>query len=573
MQVSVMIFRRAESVSKLECKYVWLHRVIASLIAIQFFALVPNAYGTSLDRPEIWLAPLHPNDRAGGLGAADYFALFDSSSPWRIVASHVTVFQIFLDLLRRESDETLRRVFDGLAARHIDLAVEMPVLVDTAKCEQGTKETQWMAPLIAKLKRLGGKLRYVVMVGPLVDGHTYTRDNYCHSPIPEVAADAARTIRAIREIYPDVIVGETEPVGSGADFPDWSELPQWFDAFRRASGRGIAFIHMDVTWGLAWRDDLLDVARQARASGMKFGVIYDGDGSELSSGLAAQNVGEHEKAIESLPGMPPDQVIFETWFSYPDHVLPERDPTSMTGMVFDYLLPHTNLKFVNSSQAQLLDSQGAPISGAPLILEAHKALGSDGLVGQRIDGTVPVDARSALFAVRIHTECECEQRTEAIDLADFTYSENAQPEGTAFSWNMNAWTQHSADASKGIEVRVPPVILLKTRAGEKLALNSPSFAVTAGSHFDAQFVWNVDAESENTGYATLIFLGANGNEVHRVLHYFRETFERVITLRSDRNGFARLPGPVLAKLQDAKLVFRGDSHNAGSETRLERSGQ
>jgi hypothetical protein len=90
-------------------------------MTIQFFAIVQNAYGTRLEKPELWLAPLHPNDRAAGLRAVEYFSLFDSSSPWGRAASHVMVFQIFMDLLQREPDETLRRVFDGLAARHIDV--------------------------------------------------------------------------------------------------------------------------------------------------------------------------------------------------------------------------------------------------------------------------------------------------------------------------------------------------------------------------------------------------------------------------------------------------------------------
>ena len=46
---------------------------------------------------------------------------------------------------------------------------------------------------------------------------------------------------------------------------------------------------------------------------------------------------KQERGIRSLLDLPLDQVVFQTWVSYPDHVLPETDPTSMTGIVLNYL--------------------------------------------------------------------------------------------------------------------------------------------------------------------------------------------------------------------------------------------
>jgi hypothetical protein len=542
---------------------------VASVTMLLWIAAL-HVRASTPEPTDIWFAPLHPNDRLGGLGAADYFDLFSPSAPWKTVASHVSVFQIYLDLLRRVSDKDLRRVFDELAARNITLAVEMPVLVDTAWCEPGKHQTQWMVPLIAKLKGLGGRLTYVTMVGPLVDGHTYTKEHYCHRSMADVAADAARTIDAVRAIYPDVIVGETEPVGHGPNFPDWSELGSWFEEFKRASGQPIAYLHLDITWGLQWRPDLLVVANQARRLGVKFGVIYNGDGSELSSELAAQNIAKHADNVEHLLGKPPDTAIFQTWFSYPNHVLPEADTTSMTGIVLQYLRPHTKLQLVTNSRAQLLDVRDLPIRNAEIDLEIHKEFGPESLVPQIIEGTVPADARSALFAMRVHTECTCDAHAAALELTEFRYVERDHVPQTMFTWDMKPWTQNQPATAKAGPANAPlAVVAVAAAAGQPLVLNGPRFAANANSHFQAHFLWKVGAGAQNTGYVAIIFVGANGSEVHRVLHNFYETFRTAIQLHTDDRGFVRIPSKLLANGSDAKLAFRGDKTHAASEERVE----
>lgn len=290
--------------------------------------------------PEIWFAPLHPNPRAGGHGAADYFALFDPASQWQRVASNVAVFQIYIDLLRRTPDAQIRKLVNALAERHIALAIEMPVLVDTGWCEPGKEKSRWMLPLVMRLKRLGAKLQYLSMVGPLVDGHVYTNRFYCHRPISEVAADAAETVKAVRRIYPDIIVGDIEPLAHRSDYPDWSELGTWFREFQRAADQPIMYLHLDVRWRLPWKNDLVLAAREARAAGVKIGVIYHSDDTEHSSESVSRDTASHEDEVNSLPGMPPDHVIFQTWRQYPDHVLPESDPNSMSGIVLNYLRAH-----------------------------------------------------------------------------------------------------------------------------------------------------------------------------------------------------------------------------------------
>ena len=102
----------------------------------------------------------------------------------------------------------------------------------------------------------------------------------------------------------------------------------------------ISFIHLDVRWVLAWQDDLKELWEITRHSGVDLGVIYHADPRAASSEAVALDLVQHENDLESALAIRPDQVIFQSWLNYPDHVLPETDPTSMTGIVLNYLRSH-----------------------------------------------------------------------------------------------------------------------------------------------------------------------------------------------------------------------------------------
>ncbi len=288
-------------------------------------------------RPAIWLAPLHPNPRVTGHGTPDYFGLFQPGAPWDIVRANTAVFQIYIDLLRRGSDNDIRSVIGFVKRQGLSLGVEMPVLTHAGWCQPGEVRTRWMLPLLERLKRLGGELSYVAMLGPLVDGHVYTKQFYCHLPTYEVALDAAATVHGVQRLFPAVKIGDVEPLASHDDYPTPNEFKDWFEAFKRAAGTPIAFIDLDIRWNLDWKTALKQVMTIARNSGVDVGVIYHGDPSASTSVDVSHFLTKHEHEVEQELNLHPQQVVFQSWLNVPDHVLPESDPTSLTGMVFHYL--------------------------------------------------------------------------------------------------------------------------------------------------------------------------------------------------------------------------------------------
>src|ERR1700733_6920493 len=121
------------------------HRLTA--FALWMLAAVCPALGAP---PEIWFAPMQPTRRANGAdaGVVDYTDLFSPGSPWPVVATHVSVFKVYPAWVRDASDDALRRMIIALSARHIWLALETPVLVETTWCKPGAIKSAWMVPLV-----------------------------------------------------------------------------------------------------------------------------------------------------------------------------------------------------------------------------------------------------------------------------------------------------------------------------------------------------------------------------------------------------------------------------------------
>jgi hypothetical protein len=498
-------------------------------------------------QPVIWLAPLDPRAEPGGLskGSEDYLELFSPGAPWAETASHVAAFKIYPEFARHASDSDLDRVIAGLADRHIPLALEGDILIRTSRCEPGLRTGQGIIPTVARLKQLGGDLRYIAMNGPLVSGHTQTKPFSCHAPIKDVAADAADTIRALRKFYPNLAFGDIEPVGHAPNYPDWRELPEWFAAFKAGTGMPLAFIHTDITWGLPWRGDLQVVARLAHEAGIPFGVILNSDGYELSDADYARSVQFHEEQVAALPGVKVDHVVFQSWVAYPKHAMPESDPSSMTGVVLNYLRPPTRLVAAGptgagQAQARLMDAEGRPLAGAEISAEMFDPRPEASLVTQSIAGTVPPGAREALFALRMQTESAFPRESTHLSIAAFQYAEHGRP---TFHWDLQAWAARYPAIVTGALVGDVRLLRITGAPGQAIALNGPRFPVTPDEPFQASFSWQVDPSAADAGYAALIFIGADGIELHRARHVMSTTWRPVEQVQTNAEGLVIVSRP------------------------------
>jgi hypothetical protein len=498
-------------------------------------------------RPETWLVPMPPLTAPGDprSGATDYFDMFKPGAPWDYVAKRIKVFEIYRDRELLMSDDQLRLLLHGLADRHIALGMETNALMATSTCAPGVGKAGPITAEVERLKRLGGDLRFIAMNEPLISGHAMTGPRDCHASIAAVAADVANFLKPLMAVFPELQVGDIEPIGDipaaahAADMQNWpQQVGQWMAAYKAATGRPLAFLHSDVVWDRDWQGDLRQMAQISHAAGVPFGVLYHGDLTEMSDAALAANTARYVTEVERTLGIHLDHAVFQSWYNWPRRALPDTDLTTMTGMVRDYDRKRTTLT-VSGTRVRLTDEMGAPVVNARIGVDINDPVPGTTLAAQRVTGEVPPGAVGALLALRVHTDCLCAPAAAQIDLAGFQYGETPPAyDGAKYVWDFHQWGTEMPPTAHPVTLAGTPGVGVAVTAGQKFALNGPRFPVHAGAPFEARFTWQVSPPADGTGYLAIVFLGANGIETKRTMVRLTPTWRRAATLTTDAAGFA-----------------------------------
>jgi hypothetical protein len=321
---------------------------VLAILGIAFTASLPvNAHAQ-----EVWLSGVPPfvRQKLFQESDSDYLDLFKPDAQWSKSAQRVNVFMINGGLIMHQSDEELKAVFADLKRRHIALAIEMGLLSgkdSSGRQECGIGVEGFAAPDNAKvianrIRKNGGELAYVAMDEPLWYGHHFSGKNACHWSMEIVARDMVARVADLREKFPDVQIGDVEPVGT-LQPPDWvQEVAQWTQTYRSIVGQNLTFFHADVVWTAPWKQQLSMVKSRMLSSGIKFGIIYDGGGSgkQESDELWTEEAEQRFRMVESISSLIPDHAVLQTWARWPKKMLPEDRPGTMTNLVLRYLASH-----------------------------------------------------------------------------------------------------------------------------------------------------------------------------------------------------------------------------------------
>jgi hypothetical protein len=289
--------------------------------------------------PQVWLSPAF--SFGAHVGSVDNLDLFGGAAPWPEARKRVNVFQVALHTVNDMSDDDLARMLAFLESNHIEFALAYGVLTASDACGRGVegfKPANMAAHVSGRIKRLGGRIRYVAMDEPLFFGHYFNGRNACHWSVEAIARDSAATAKQFRDIFPDVEIGDIEPVND-IKSSDWLELVHtWIEAYQKEAGRPLAFFHDDMIWRepIATRTRMLTAELDSHA--IKFGVIFNSRGDVSSDREWLDSVKRNIDEYRASSLKAPDQIIFQSWKPYPSHVLPESDPLTLTHLVNYYFV-------------------------------------------------------------------------------------------------------------------------------------------------------------------------------------------------------------------------------------------
>lgn len=320
-------------------------RLISALVFVLsvFFGVFSfsGGHATSTSQVErVWLAPAFPFPGKPGLD--EILKLFIDDRGWENARSHVNVFQIYTHSIHSLPDDELRSIFQYLERHHIDLALEYGMLSSDANCGTGVEGFQpaKMPTLIAtKIKRLGGELKYVAMDEPVFYARFYNGARACHWSIDEISQNAASNVSQFKAVFPNIMIGQIEPVSAMIGEHWQADLSEWFRSYQTATGMPVAFFHFDMVW----RGSFIENTRQAlallRSQNIPFGVIFNSIGEVNSDQEWTDSATANVKTYFSAQLPRPSDVIVQSWRPNPTRVLPDTDPQALTYLV-NYYFAH-----------------------------------------------------------------------------------------------------------------------------------------------------------------------------------------------------------------------------------------
>jgi hypothetical protein len=292
-----------------------------------------------------------------------------------------------------------------------------------------------------------------------------------------------------------------------------------------------------------------------------FGIIYNGGDTAIYSG--GSNSGSNEQWLqltaerayecEQVAGGQPDQVKFASWHYYPTRVLPETDPSAFTSIIDRYFAPRTALQVNDAQRVTLRTTDGAPLPGAAVSVEAVPA---DGPYQElTLDGTVPADATSAIVAARANTESAGPGKAD-LNIYSFAYAENGGQnlvQNPHFNNDLSLWGQYGGGKAHLVASDHGPGSMLHMHANydQPLYLDSAEFPVTPGATFEFRVATSVPLDSASSAYAAIIFLGVEESG-RRIINLAPAAID-LGALTTDGSGQAR---PDLSALQPGRYQLR-----------------
>ncbi len=197
---------------------------------------------------------------------------------WPITEGHTQYYNVAAQWFRFNSAQDVDALLNGLAQAGLGLQVESGVLSPNG-CGQGVEgfNASDLITAASIINQHGGTIDRIDMDEPYYYGSLYTGPNACHWLINHVAQQAAATIAQVRAVFPELIVGDAEPILMPWDSHNWLALyPAWAAAYQAASGTQLTFFMADIpsffpTW---MPGPLVKGAAAFHAMGIQFGAFY-----------------------------------------------------------------------------------------------------------------------------------------------------------------------------------------------------------------------------------------------------------------------------------------------------------
>lgn len=534
---------------------------VACVLCFAGFGFGTSAIANAETR-QIWFTP-SPH--------ADMMPLYSAHAQWQRAAASVQVIKLYAGQILTMPDTDLRRIFHFAKQRGIAMAVEFGPLHKDGKCGplEGFNPVPSVRHLAERVRALGGTLSYAAMDEPYWYAHIYSGPRQCDWSARQIVENARASVAALRETFPDIAIGDIEPISTIQGNDLLAQYANWIKTWRQVDGTNLAFFDADVNWSPADLVTLAHFGLMLRDDHIPFGIIYNGKAGDLSNAAWVNSATRHFEEYESGSNPLPDQAIFQSWDNYPTKLLPASDPDAFTHLVSRYLRARTmftNFKVTTSSvSGRLVTSSGQPLSDALVELFGPSSSGSNQLT---FGGTVPANAAKMLLAWRVNVECGgCSGQAHLL-LDRGAYTQVGRP---AIPITLAALHLGSSGDGHPEMVRYANgQTALTAYPDDTLSVNSRAYTVEPGKLFSATVPFSILGPTTRSVVFDIIFLGSDGREVARAGGHLVPAIVALAHARTDKQGYFTIDLERIRSggLLDLRLRYGGDHAVRATSTLL-----
>lgn len=277
-----------------------------------FLFLFPIHKAVAENTTSIWFAPNH------------YEFLQKYKNVELLTKYKVNVFQFYGGYILRESDQNLNKIFKYLKRNNIAVSIELPMITwskDYGYHTEGFAAEGYVASVIKKIKRNGGEVNYISMDEPLFAWYKKHNKKLSSRDIESLAIQINKNTRFIYNEYPNILIGDVEPINQ-LGYDKIKKLSEFYDAYQSKTKHKLHFIHLDISWGERWADDVIQFTELARLLSLRSGVILNSQNTKGPDNVwitnAQENISNFKKHIRS----PLNDSIFQSWSKYPYKIIP-----------------------------------------------------------------------------------------------------------------------------------------------------------------------------------------------------------------------------------------------------------
>lgn len=333
-------------------------QAVMALACSAFAALCLASCGSGTPAPTpiqssatIWF---HPSPSAaawpGGSpdgGSTDFLSLFQPNAPWPHAMARTQVVGLYAAWITDASDPDLKQVVAFLNAHNMGIEIEAPALQAQSTCGSGVEGYvpygqslhDFTLAYLQRLQSLGAPVLFIKVDEPYYFGSVVNDPHSCHFSVAQVATEVGQYVQLVKTVYPNVAVGDVEPIIASAYTPDvGTAIAQWHDTYQTVTGAAFPFFFADIDFSNPkWPSIVKQLEDGTRQSGMLFGIIYIGDQQDASDAEWTSKVVARFELYQGQNGGRPDYVLFQSWEPHPQFCLPESDPATFTGVIDAYL--------------------------------------------------------------------------------------------------------------------------------------------------------------------------------------------------------------------------------------------